>query len=460
MIKKFILLSALFSVCFTSVYSQKIWTLNDCINYATENNIDIKSSKLNVKRAELSSLQSKLDYAPSVNGNSNYSFNTGRVLDPTTYTFVENKSVNNISMGLSASATLFAGLQKYSNLKKTEKELEATQSELLQLQNNIQLNVSLYYLQILLNQEIVASIQTQIEASNQNIERMDKLVLAGSATKGDLLNLVAQRSNEQYSLADAQTKVNSAKIELCQIMNLQDYAEFEVETPVFKVDEGVFAYKVDSVFEVALALPEIASKIQRQEASRFSLKSARSAYYPTIRASYSYNTSYSDSRSKVLLDGSGKPVIDANGAITYTKYPFGEQLRDNQSHGLGVGLSVPIFNSLTVRNNVKVAKLASIQAEYDINSAKNKLYKDVNQALNDVKGARMQYVAAKDKLEANNENMRFTEERFKQGASTLTDFVIAKNNAMMAEAQLAQAKYTYIFKLEVIDYYLCRGIGF
>lgn len=440
-------------------FSQQKWTLQECISYALENNIDIKSFKLSLKDAEISNLQAKLDYIPQVNGNVGYSFGTGRVLDPTTYTFVESSTVNNINTGISANVMLFAGLQKYNNLKKTAIELDATKSELLQLENNTSLNVSLFFLQILLNKEVVASVEKQVESSAQSIERMKVMVDNGAATLGDLLNLEAQKANEEYTLADAQTRLNTSIIELCQLMALSSYENFDVETPVFQINTDVSLMRVDSIFDVALSLPEITGKQKRYDASVYSLKGAKSAYYPRLSANYGYSTSYSDSRKKVVLDENNRPVIDPDGNLTYTNYAFLDQLKDNQYQSISVSLSIPIFTSLNVRNNVKKARLNLQRSGYDIENARNKLYKDVNQAVNDVTGAKMQYQSAIAKVTSNQEALNYTTVKFQSGASTITDYVLAKNNIMIAEAQMAQAKYTYIFKLEVINYYLGKGIG-
>lgn len=442
----------------TISFSQQKWTLQQCISYALENNIDIKTFKLSLKEAEISNLQSKLDYIPAVNANVGYSFGSGRVLDPTTYTFVENSTVNNVNPGISANTMLFAGLQKYNNLKRTAIELDATKSELLQLENNTSLNISLYFLQILLNKEILASVERQVESSIQNIDRMKNLVDNGAATLGDLLNLEAQKANEEYSLADAKTRLNTSFLELCQLMSLTNYDNFDIETPFFNIDKNISMMKVDSIFDVALKLPEIVGKERRYDASVYALKGAKSAYYPRLSANYSYSSSYSDSRRRVSLDENNKPVIDGDGNLVYTNYSFLDQLKDNQYQSLSLSLSMPIFNSSTVRNNVKKAKINLQKSLYNIENAKNKLYKDVHQAVNDVVGAQMQYQSAVAKVTSNQESLNYTTVKFKSGASTITDYVLAKNNIMIAEAQMAQAKYTYIFKLEVIDYYLGRGI--
>lgn len=428
----------------------KTWTLRECIDYAMVNNINIKSNMIDVELAELNTLQAKENYVPSIGANVGYNMYTGRALDPTTYEY-QNQTVNNINVGASASTSIFQGMLKYHTLKKSQIDLLATKQDVAKFKNDVSLNIALYYLEIIYNKELIVTLEKQIESSRVNIDRMLKLLDAGSATKGEVLDMQAQMANEEYSLVDGQNRLRTSKLNLCQLLELKDFDNFDVVVPEIGDLANIFPQEeVDVIFNIAQALPEIEGAKYRLQSSERNIKLAQSRLYPSLNANFGYSSAYSDSRQMAVTTPDG---------IEYEKYKFWSQIKDNKGSSLSVTLSIPILNQFMARNNVKIARFNHKKAEYALRNAEVKLYKDVQQAHSDAIGAMKKFDAALVRVKANEESISYTESKFNAGSVTVTDYNIAKNNLLIAQAQMLQAKYDYVFKVQVLEFYKGIPVG-
>ncbi|MEG1649543.1 MAG: TolC family protein, partial [Rikenellaceae bacterium] len=356
-----------------------------------------------------------------------------------------------ISVGASASTSIFQGLLKYHSLKKSQIDLLATKQEVAKFKNDISLNIALYYLEIIYNKELIVTLEKQIESSKTNIERMSKLVDAGTATKGELLDMQAQMSNEEYSLVDGQNRLRTSILNICQLLELKELENFDVVVPDISDLANIFPQEnVETIYNIALSLPEIeGAKYRFQSASR-GIKIAQSRLYPSLNANFGYNSAYSDSRTLPVTTPAG---------VQYEKYKFWSQLKDNKGSSLSISLNIPILNQLSARNNVKIARFNAQKAEYNLRNAEIKLYKDIEQAHSDAIGAMKKFDAALARVRANEESISYTESKLSAGSVTVTDYNVAKNNLMIAQAQMLQAKYDYVFKVQVLEFYKGIPIG-
>lgn len=428
----------------------KVWTLRECVEYAMVNNINIKSNMVDIELAELNTLQAKENYIPTVGANVGYNMYTGRALDPTTYEY-QNQTVNNINMGATASTSIFQGMLKYHTLKKSQIDLLSAKQDVAKFKNDISLNIALYYLEIIYNKELIVTLEKQIENSKVNVERMTKLFDVGSATKGEILDMQAQMANEEYSLVDGQNRLKTSKLNLCQLLELKDYEDFDVQIPDINDLANIFPQEdVEDIFNVAQSLPEIEGAKYRLQSSERNIKVAQSRMYPSINANFGYSSAYSDSR---------KIAVNTPAGIEYEKYKFWSQVKDNKGSSLSVSLSIPILNQFMARNNVKIARFNHKKAEYALRNAEVKLYKDVQQAHNDAIGAMKKFDAALVRVKANEESISYSESKFSAGSITVTDYNIAKNNLLIAQAQMLQAKYDYIFKVQILEFYKGVPVG-
>ncbi len=435
------------------LYSQqKVWTLDECIYYAIDNNIQIKQQDLQTRYQKNSLDLSKYKLLPTLNGSGSQNYSWGRSLDQTTYRYTEDQRViyNNFYVG--GSMSLFNGLQNYNSIKKYEYELLAGEQDLENIKENIALTVALNYLQILLNKELVNATNDQLQITLQQIAKTKKLVDAGSVALGNLLQIEAQAAQEELQLINMRNQLDIAYLDITQLLELKTPEGFEVIVPPIMIDtNAVIGETIDEIYEVATgARPSIKSPELMLTASEYDLRIARGARSPRITMNHSVTTGYSDVRQKIL-------GLDPNTLeILYGPYPFKEQFNDNRSWALGFTLSVPILNGWQVNKNIANSKLSIENSKYALEAAKKQLYKNIQQAYADASAALKKYAASQKAVKSMEESFRYTEQKFNVGLVTSVDYNASKNQLLKAQSDLAQSKYEYIFKTKVLDFY--RGI--
>lgn len=444
------LLTLLFG--FPAVQADEIWDIEQCIRHAVEHNIQVKQGLNTVETARVDNAQTKLNYLPNLNAGLGYNVSFGRSLDPTTYNYVSGQTVQNASGSLSLSTTVFAGMQKLHTMRRSEFSLMASVQDVERIKDEITVSVAAAYLQILYNKEQVAVSEAQIATLRGQIERTSKLVEAGALAVGSRLELEAQLASEQYNLVNYKNQLANSLLTLTQLLELRDVPEFDVEVP----DSVALAAAMDAhglrdvgeIYDVALGLPRIeVTKWQRKMAEQ-DVSLARARYYPSLGFGASYGSSWSDARQKPQMGQDGRPY--------YTRYPFFDQLGDNASSAVQFNLSVPIFGGLNTRNAVRKTKIALRNADLGVKLAEDRLYKEIQQAWTDARGALERYRSARSSVVSNAESFRNTEQKFNAGAATAVDYNVAKNNLLTAQSLMLQARYEYIFKVKILDFY--RGV--
>ncbi len=432
--------------------ADEAWDIARCIQHAIEHNIQVKQGLNTIETARIDNTQSKLNYLPNLNAGLGYNVSFGRSLDPTTYNYVSGQTVQNASGSLSLSSTLFAGMQKLHNLRRAEFNLMATIQDVERIKDEITVSVAGAYLQVLYGKEQVAVSESQIATLESQIERTAKLVRAGSVPIGDQLELEAQLAAERYTLTNYRNQQINALLTLTQLLELREMPGFDVAVPdsltLAAAMEGNDLRSVGEIYGMALDLPRIeVTKLQRKMAEQ-DLSLARSRYYPTLSFGASYGSSWSDARMKPQLNPDGQPY--------YTHYPFFDQLSDNASSALQFSMSIPIFSALTIRNSVRKSRIALRQADLAVRQAEDQLYKEIQQAWTDASGALARYRSAESSVTSSRESFRNVEQKLNAGAATAVDYNIAKNNLLAAQSQMLQARYEYIFKMKILDFY--RGV--
>lgn len=429
--------------------AQKAWTLEDCINYALENNIRIKQSYLDVKAGEVNQLQSKLDFLPSLNGSASHSYGWGRSIDLATYQYVDQQSMQSY-FDLSSSVTLFNGFQKLNTLKQRRYDYLASKYNSDKIKNDISLSVAGYYLQILFSRELVNNAREQLSITEQQVERTRKLVEAGTLAKGSLLDIQAQLANEEVSLVQAQNQLTLANLDLLQLLELQAGTEFSIDVPELSVNKAPELLPVDYIYNAALdVMPEIKSAELNYSSTDRALAIAKGTRSPSLTMNAGYGTNYSDQirRSNIPTDP----------GYNETK-PFSDQLRDNRSTTLSFRLSIPIFNGFQSSTYISQSKLNLLNADYNLQLAKNTLRKNVETAYTDALAAYKSYQARQKSLSSLDESFKYTEQKFDVGMVNALDYNVAKNQFNIAESELLSAKYDFIFKLKVLDFYLGKSL--
>lgn len=431
---------------------QKVWTLDECIFYAIDNNIQIKQQVIQTQYQKNSLELSKYRLLPTLSASASQNYSWGRSLDQTTYSYTKDQRVLNNNFYVGGSMSIFNGLQNYNTIKKYEYTLLAGEQDLQNIKENIMLTVALNYLQILLNKELVSATGDQLQITLQQIEKTKKLVDAGSAARGNLLQIESQAAQEEVQLINVKNQLDLSFLDITQLLELKTPVGFEVVVPPISVDtNSVITETVDDIFAVAQgARPSVKSSELMLTASEYDLKVAKGGRSPRISMNHSYSTGYSDVRQKILgLD----PVTTAP---IYGDYPFSEQFKDNRNFGLGFSLNIPILNGWQVNKNIANAKLARQSSQYTLDGTKKQLYKNIQQAYADASAALKKFTASKKAVTSMEESFRYTEQKFNVGLVTPVDYNQAKSQLLKAQSELAQSKYEYIFKTKVLDFY--RGI--
>jgi outer membrane protein len=423
---------------------QRVWSLEDCINYAIENNIQIKQTELNIESVEADLLQSKLSLLPSLNGNTNFSWSWGRTLDQTTYIYF-NQKTNQGSMNFDANMTLFRGLRNLNQIKQNQIEFEISQYNADKMRDDISLMLTKAYLQILFNKELLRVAREQVAITQEQIDRTAKMVEAGTLARGSLLEMDAQGAREELSVINYENLLDLAYLDLLQILDLEADVDIDIEIPELTMEIIHELQPLSNIYETALMTqPIVKSAELGVKSSQKSLAIAKGDRSPVLGVGGGWRTNYSNQYR----------VWDPNNNAFVGDIPFKDQFKDNQSKYLGFSLSIPIFNGYQVSTRINKAKINTANSEYNLELTKNTLRKEIEQAYNDAKAAYKSYAATQSSLNSFEESFRYTEQKFNVGLSNSVDYNIAKSQLTSAESELIRAKYDYIFKTKILDFYM------
>lgn len=472
------LLLTLVACLFSTVMSaqapnEKKWTLEECINYALEHNIQVRQNIINQQLAEQDLKASKFNVLPNLNGSATHIYNFGQTIDPFTNTFATNQVRSN-QLALSSSVTLFNGFQTINSIKRNKAQVEVSKYDLESIKNDISLNIANSYLVILFNMELEKNAERQLEVTNIQIERIEKQVNAGTLPKGSLQEIEAQYATEELQLVNAQNQLKISKINLAQLLNLENSSEFEVDQPNLESFQGVSELITPgALYETAVdVMPEIKRAEYNFYAAEKSRTLARGSYYPSLSLSGSIGSGYSGANQTLV--GIEDLGFQPNGSITtggdlvlspsFTRIvedkSFNDQLDDNFNKSIGFRLSVPLFNGLNSRTNVQKAKLNMQSAELNLDNAKLQLRQNIESAHTEAVAALKRYKAAEKSVLALETSFEYTNQRFSVGLVNSYDFNNEKNRLNNAQSELLQAKYEYIFKTKVLDFYRGQALSF
>lgn len=468
--KKYSLLTIfLFSAFFAKAQENNAWTLQECVNYALENNISVKQSELDVELAELGKRDAISNFLPNVNASATNSWNTGLTQNITTGV-LQTQTTRNFSAGVTASLNLFDGLRNFKQLQRAKISKLASQYALDRMKDDITLFVADAYLQVLFNKQNLEILKMQNEVTQEQLERTEQLVEAGSLPKGDLLEIEATNADERQRIIVAQNNIRISLISLAQTLLIKDYENFDI----VERDYNILGTEIldNSVEEIVEQAKEERSEIKIAEANKKlaqkDVEIAKGAYYPSVGAFFNYNTRESGqgrivggevdpndpTREIGVVESTGDVVVAPNVLTTIgSPLPFFEQLQRNDGVTYGVQVSVPIFNGFATRNQVRRSQVNARRAEYELEQAELDLEANVYQAYVDAEGAFEAYEAALVAANAQEQAFEYSTQRFDVGMSNAFEFSQAKLRYENAQSEVLRTKYDYIFKLKVLELY-------
>jgi len=419
--------------------AQEQWSLEQCVQHALENNITIKQQALTVDYRENQKTQSKFDLIPSLNAGASQSFGFGRSIGIDN-TYVDNNS-STASFYLSSEVTLFNGLAKQNTIKQRNFEWQAALQDLEKAKDDVSLNVVSAYLDILFNKELLNTAKEQLAITQQQIDYNQKMVEAGSLAKGKLLETESQAANEELTVTNYENQLKISLLNLQQLLEVEVSDSFDIVIPQFDVatlDKNLL--NSSDVFNTAVQQrPEILSKelslksIERENAI------AKAQLYPslTFGASY-YNNYYKVS--------------------SFNNQSFSDQIKNNGSKQLQASLRIPIFNGLTARTNLANSRINYESANNELQLEKNNLLKQIQQVHANALAAMKKYYASQKAVQSTTEAFRYVEEKFSLGIVTPLEYNDAKNKVTSAQSSYIQAKYEYIFRIKILDFYAGKEI--
>jgi len=423
-------------LCF-SAQAQETWSFQKCIDYAMDNNIRIKQQGLNAQYNENFLNQAKYDRLPALNGSLSNSMNYGRSLTyENTYQNVNSSQINGY---LATDITLWNGSIITNTIRQRELDLHAAVQDLQKTKDEIVLNIAASYLEILFAEELALISESQIEVTKQQIERTKKLVDAGSLARGALLEIEAQLAREELQLVHDQNRVQLAYLNLFQLLELPLGKSFRIEKPKLpEIKANVTMINAFDVFNNAMHVrPEIKSAQLRVESARRQLDIARGNQFPNLSFGANYYNLYNDK----YTDRTGESIT------------FSDQLSNNQRFAMGFSLNIPIFNRFQVKNGISNASLQIADYEYQLQTTRNVLRKDIEQAYTNALAALNSYISSEKAVKSTEEAFRYTEEKFNVGMINTVEYNQSKNYLTVAQSELLQARYEYIFRAKILDFY-------
>ena len=418
-----------------SVQAQEGWTLRQCIDYAIEHNISIRQSANEAEQSAVSVNTAKWARLPNLNGSAGQSWNWGRtdvrIGDEQKYISVSSHSTH---MSLSTNVPIFTGLQIPNQYALAKLNLKAAMADLEKAKEDISINIASAYLQVLFNQELHQVSLGQVELSKEQYARISRLAELGKASPAEVAEAKARVAQDEMSAVQTDNNFRLALLDLSQLIELETPEGFSLAAPVVKLDLEPLT-PPDEVYQTALSTKAAIQAAQyRLEGSKHNIRIAQSAFYPQLSFSGSLGTNYYS-------------TIDRN---------FGDQMRDNFSKYVGFSLSVPLFNRFATRNRVRTARLQQENYSLQLDNTKKTLYKEIQQAWYTALASESKYTSSSTAANASMESFKLMSEKYDNGKANAVEYNEAKQNLMKAQSDELQAKYEYLFRTKILDFY--KGI--
>lgn len=446
--KAILFLCCLATLGLTPVKAQKVWSLEECISYALENNLLIKRQELNVEYYKNNSNQSYYNMLPNANGQINQGWNSGQTFDYFSSQYT-NQNYWSSNWGLNSNILLFNGFQTWNNIAKSKYNFLKSQSDLDKSKNDISTQLALGYLQVLFTKELLDVAKSKLEVTSLQSERTRKMLEVGNVAQGEYLQIKAQESNDKTALINAQNNLDIAYLNLTQMLDLDSVQGFEIVVPAnIEVELLSPVASVQDIYAVALTtMPQIKSAQYALKSAEKDLSMAWGQLSPSFNLNGGLNTFYS----QIAPDPeSTNPDAPAPA--------FNKQLKTNFNKQVGLGVTIPIFNRMQVKTSISNSKLQVFDYKIQLDQAKLALYKEVQQAQADATAAQEKYYSSVDAVKFNEEAFKYTSQKLEVGLVNSVDYNVAQNNLISAKSSMLQAKYEYIFKLKILDLYMGKPI--
>jgi len=406
------------------------WTLEKCIDYALDQNIQVRKSILSNQRSGIYAEQSRAQRLPSVNASVNQNFNWSRSGLSGGSGF---SGVNGSSYGLNTGVTIYNAFRITNQIRQSELEMESGQYSLETTKESISLSILNAFLQVLYAEEQLKNILKQIESTSSQLNLAEERLALQVISIADFAQVKSQLASEKLSLANSDSQLSIAKINLMQLMELPVQEDFSIAHPDMNEDLNQNRIPdVRSVYETAMTIkPQIKNAAVNKEIASLDEIIAKTSYFPVLSASAGLSSGFS----------------------SQTSDPYFDQLNNDLRPTAGFSLSIPVFQKKQVKTSVAVAKIGYQDAELSEIDTRNQLRKNIEQVCLDVTSAQIEYEASIEKYNATQEASALSDEKFNQGIINSVDYLVSKTNLIVSESQLLQSKYNLIFSYKILDFY-------
>lgn len=458
----------LFLVINKAGIAQNKLTLQQCIETGLTNNLDVLQSQLLMESDKINMRQARLNLLPDLNGSAAQTFSQGRSIDPYSNSPVT-QGVSSSNFSLSSGVILFNGLSLQNTIRQNSLAYQASKMDWQQVKDNLTINIILAYMQVLSNEDQLAQANNQATLSAKQVERLDVQNKEGAIRPSDLSDLKGQYAADQLSVINIQNTLKTAKLSLCQLMNIPYTKDLALE----RIDAGALAAKYedtpDKIYQTALQQLALIKAVDlRKQSAEKGVKVARGQLLPTLSFSASASTAYSSvalqnqylntvyvpTTDSTIVNNVKYPVYRFQDNFTpLVKIPYKDQLDNNIYTSYGFNLNIPIFNAFFQRNRIKQAKITLKNREFIAKTTKTQLQQSIEQAYINMTSASDRYKTLLEQVNAYTESFTAAETRFNSGLGNPIDYLTAKNNLDRANINLITAKYDYVLRTKILDYY-------
>ena len=460
----YILLCLFCSVVFSQEIT-KTYTLNDCIALALENNLDLKTSILSANTARINFKQSKANILPALNGNYNIGVNNGRSIDPFTNDFI-NQELTFSNARLNLDATIFNGFRLLNTAKLQRLNKQASEMEIEEAKQTLILNVTLAYLQVLNNRDVLALAKKRIEATNKQFKRQENLYNEEVGNPADFADIKGQKTIDETAILISESALKNAKLNLTQLLNLK--ADIDIETTDVLLDFERYNLSSEEVFNDALKnLATFKARELRLEASKKGVSVAKAQFTPEISFFGQLNTNYSsvaetftetgasivDTGDFVTMNGQDIPVQNNQSQFIGEQISYQDQFDNNLNTVVGLSVQIPLFNGFRAKNNVALEKIKVEESIIELERTEQQIKNAIEQVHFDTQTAYKRHNSLLVQVEAFEESFRINEIRFNNGASNFLAYITSKNNLENAKTNLTNTKYEYLLRVKILEFY-------
>lgn len=445
-------------------------TLKQCVDIALKNNADVNRSELLMEGSKVNLMLAKGNLLPFIGGNVNHGLRQGRSLDPFTNSYTT-QNLSYADYGLNGQLALWNAGSIRNNIQANSLNYQASKMDLQQQKDNVTINVILTYLQVLNNNEQLNAAQQQLEVSRKQVERLDILNKDGAISPADLYNLKGEFGSNELNVVAIKNTLESSKVDLSQWLNIPYSRDLTLEK--INTESGLSLYQGTSqqIYQQAMQnLAMIKAVDLRKEGALKAVKSARGQLFPTLAFNSNLSTNYSNAasvqnlinttdvptESYVLLNSQKLPVYASQPTYANQKISYGSQWKNNFASSFSVGLQIPILNGLSARGNLNRSKIEVRRTDLEARTTKTLLQQQIEQAYVNMNSAFERYQTLTQQVSDYQEAFRVTEVRFNAGALNSVEYLIAKRNVDNANINLIAAKYDYILRTKILDFYQGR----